>query len=420
MGLLDNLQELIVFLIQHLKPKDLEKKQNGEVFTPPELIQQKFDKLTLADPQIWSDPSKKFLDPANGIGNYPALAFHRLMEGLKDVIPNEANRKKHILENMLFMCELNNKNVEVSRKVFDPEGIYALNLYYGSYLDLDTMKEWGIEKFDVIFGNPPYQKKVGLSKTQPIWNLFVLKSIKYLTDTGYLVLVHPSGWRQTSNKLFNVMKNKQIHYLSIHSEIDGLKTFSCNTRYDWYVLENTPSYKDTSITAQDGKVYNLNLSKMSFIPNYLFNEIQSWTSGDIKLNIIKSRSSYDTRKVWMSRTKTITNIYPVIYSVNRKNTPSLYYSSINTNGHFGIPKVIFGSGATGFISDPFGEYALTQWCSGIVDSPEKHQRIIEVLNNPKFKNIILACSIGRAEINTNILRFFRKDFFEILSDEFIS
>ena len=137
MGVLDNPQELIAFLGQHLKPKELEKKQNGEVFTPPDLIQQKFDKLTLADPHIWSDPSKKFLDPANGIGNYPAIAFYRLMEGLKGAIPNETDRKKHILENMLYMCELNKKNVEVSRTIFDPDNIYTLNLYQGSYLDLD-------------------------------------------------------------------------------------------------------------------------------------------------------------------------------------------------------------------------------------------------------------------------------------------
>jgi hypothetical protein len=97
-GLIDNPSELVEFLGQHLKPKELEKKQNGEVFTPPQLIEQKFDQLTLADPHIWSDPSKKFMDPANGIGNYPALAFHRRMEGLKEALPNETTRKKHIME----------------------------------------------------------------------------------------------------------------------------------------------------------------------------------------------------------------------------------------------------------------------------------------------------------------------------------
>ena len=97
MNILDSQEDLIAFIGQHLKPKEIEKKQNGEVFTPPELIKQKFDKLTEIDPSVWTDPSKKFLDPANGIGNYPALAFHRLMDGLSTAIPDEYEyRTNHI------------------------------------------------------------------------------------------------------------------------------------------------------------------------------------------------------------------------------------------------------------------------------------------------------------------------------------
>jgi hypothetical protein len=70
-----------------------------------------------------------------------------------DASKTEKRLKKHILENMLYMCELNKKNIEVSRKVFDPENLYALNLYQGRYLDLDPYEEWGVEKFDVILGN---------------------------------------------------------------------------------------------------------------------------------------------------------------------------------------------------------------------------------------------------------------------------
>ena len=40
MNLLDNQEDLITFLGQHLKPKEIEKKQNGEVFTPPDIIHQ--------------------------------------------------------------------------------------------------------------------------------------------------------------------------------------------------------------------------------------------------------------------------------------------------------------------------------------------------------------------------------------------
>ena len=411
--LLDNPKELAEFLCKHLRPKEVEKKKFGEVFTPLDLIHQKLDTLSLVNPRIWSDPSKKFLDPANGIGNYPALVFQRLMKGLADVIPDAAARKKHILENMLYMCEINSVNVELSRRIFDPENLYSLNLYEGSYLDLDPVKEWGVAQFHVILGNPPWNDASGnKGKGHQLWDQFIVKSLPLITQDGFLVFVHPAGWRQPGNKLLNTMKNKQIHYLSIHNEGDGLKTFHCNTRYDWYVLENRTCYKETTVTAQDGKIYKINLSTMSFIPNSMFEEIRGWTSGDSKLTILNERSAYGHDKKHMSKVKSNTHAHPAVYSVNRQNTPTLHYSSITTNGHFGIPKVIFGSGATGFISDPSGQYALTQWCTGIVDSPAKHQRIIEVLNHPTFKAVILACSVGKAEINAGILRFFRKDFFD--------
>lgn len=262
MSILDNPQELIAFLGQHLKPKEVEKKQNGEVFTPPDLIQQKFDALTRIDPQIWSDPSKKFLDPANGVGNYPALAFHRLMEGLKHAIPNEADRRKHILENMLYMCELNKKNVEVSRKIFDPEGIYRLHIYQGSFFDLNTEEEWNVAKFDVIFGNPPYNAPNMDGKTtgNTIYPKFLVKIATLLADSGYQVLVHPGIWRKPGHKLHDLMFGRQILYMEIHTKQEGAKLFGATTRYEWYIMKNCAPYTTTEIRFDDGIVQHINIT----------------------------------------------------------------------------------------------------------------------------------------------------------------
>ena len=37
---------------------------------------------------------------------------------------------------------------------------YKLNLYEGNSLQLDIQKEFGIEKFDIVIGNPPYNEDV--------------------------------------------------------------------------------------------------------------------------------------------------------------------------------------------------------------------------------------------------------------------
>ena len=105
-SLLDKPIELLNFINERLKPKDIEKKKFGEVFTPIPLIEEMLDKLPI---EVWSNPSLKWLDPANGMGNFMIVIYFRLMKGLKDIIPDEGLLKKHILENMLYMSELNKK-----------------------------------------------------------------------------------------------------------------------------------------------------------------------------------------------------------------------------------------------------------------------------------------------------------------------
>jgi hypothetical protein len=49
------------------------------------------------------------------MGNFPIAVYLRLIEELKNKIKDVKERKKHILENMLYMCELNKKNVLICK-----------------------------------------------------------------------------------------------------------------------------------------------------------------------------------------------------------------------------------------------------------------------------------------------------------------
>jgi hypothetical protein len=80
---------------------------------------------------------------------------------------------------------------------------------------------------------------------------------------------------------------------------------------------------------------------------------------------------------------------------------------------FGKSKVIFGSGATGFIIDENGEYGLTQWATGIEDKIENLNQIKNVISSTKFMDeVIKATSVSKAEINRKILKYFKKDFWK--------
>jgi site-specific DNA-methyltransferase (adenine-specific) len=70
------------------------------------LINEMLDKLPK---DIWKNKNLKWLDPAAGMGNFSIAIYLRLIETLKEEIKDVNERKKHILENMLYMCELNKK-----------------------------------------------------------------------------------------------------------------------------------------------------------------------------------------------------------------------------------------------------------------------------------------------------------------------
>jgi hypothetical protein len=348
------------------------------------------------------------------------------MVGLKEWEPDDEKRYKHIVENMIYVSELQPKNMFLYMCAVDPFDTYKLNVYTGSFLekefDYHMKNVWGIENFDIIIGNPPYQEqKPGFKKTQPIWNIFVKKSINILNDDGYLVLIHPSGWRNVDGifkDVQNLLKSRKILELHIHNEKDGIKVFGADTRYDFYCLKNeiVNDFK-SKIRCQDGNIEEANLSKLEFIPNGGFFEISS-LMGDIddeKVNILHSYSSYETRKSWISKNKDDIFKYPVVYTVPKGDTLNLMYSSINDRGHFGYTKLIWSNGriiSVGSVIDTNGDYGLTQFSYAIVDDIENLNNIKKAFDSDKFRKIMELSAVGDMSINRKVIATFRKDFWK--------
>ena len=153
-SLLDRPKELLGLIGDCLKPKTIEKNFFGEVFTPMEFISDKMLKdiedywMEKTNTNIWTNKNLTWYDPAAGMGNYPIAIYYKLMEGLKTKMPNEEQRKKHIIEKQLYMGELNKKNCFVINQIFNINNEYNLNLYEGDTLNVKLNEVFGINKFD--------------------------------------------------------------------------------------------------------------------------------------------------------------------------------------------------------------------------------------------------------------------------------
>jgi site-specific DNA-methyltransferase (adenine-specific) len=216
------------------------------------------------------------------------------MDGLKDEIPDKQERKKHILENMLYMSELNQKNAMTCRNIFDNKREYKLNLYTGDSLKLDTQKEWNIRKFDIIIGNPPYNTAQTDRGSSPLYNEFIQK---YIDNCDHLSFITPSKWFSGGKGLdkFRKMMLERTDVVYIKHFKDSKNIFGNDVNVNGGISYFLKSYNHNSpyckFNGSDMKLNEYNVLVESCY-NELIDKLKKYTS--IK-SIYYPRSYYDIR-----------------------------------------------------------------------------------------------------------------------------
>lgn len=228
---------------------------SDEVFTPPELADKVLD---LLPEDVWSNPDLKWLDPACKTGVFLRQIAVRLMVGLKDAIPDEAERREHIFKKMLYGMPITRLTALMSRRsvyyaknamsdrsvvkfndnegniIFVPmehsfnekgickfcrvsksnklgkreaDGTLENHAYQFIHLKEETLNKMN---FDVIVSNPPYQFNYGTegsndSKAYPIYQLFIEQAIRL--NPRYFSFIVPSKWSIGTKELFSFQKH---------------------------------------------------------------------------------------------------------------------------------------------------------------------------------------------------------------------
>ena len=420
------LRELIE---KHFIPTNDEKKQNAEVPTPVKLVDEMLDKIPL---EFWTSPKKVF-EPCCGKGNFVLGIFDRFYKGLEELYPDEIERCIVIMTECIYYADLTSLNVFITTEIIKchiqsycglDELDFDFNNYTGDSLELNIKDKWNIVGFNKIGGNPPYNSSGDTATGNTIWQDFTKKALnEWLLTNGYLLFVHPPGWRKPNTergkftKMFDLMtKQNQMLYLEIHGIKDGQKVFNCGTRYDWYLIEKTNQYKNTIIVDEDGKQNEINLSELSWLPNANILEINKILAKNVqeRCPIMYDRTAYGAdKKDRVSSKETPEFKYPCVHSTPKAGIRYMY-SKVNDRGHFGVSKVIFGeSGIYKPVIDMEGKYGMTHGAMAIqVDNLEEATFISKVIESDKFDKVIQSCIFSSFRIDWNIFKEFKKDFWK--------
>jgi hypothetical protein len=386
-------EEVLTYIRDNLTPKDAERHKFGEVFTPLTLVDEMLSKLP---PAVWTKKDYKWLDPANGIGNYPIKAFigqsegeykyPGLFNGLAKEIPDPVKRCKWIIEEMLYMVDINGKNNLIAKRLFEKlcpgakANIEQIDKKEGFLKDKPLVfngKE--CKEFDIIMGNPPYQsgavKSVGTKATRKmrketglttdlnknLWIPFTTKSIGILRKDGYLLFIHPIGWFKPDGlkpqiELHTLMLSKQICTMRIYKNNQAGRLFGGfgTISMSYYLLQNTEVSRPTEIINILNKNESVLLSSKSVIIlayNNILNKIMKKSpilnaTDDFKQKSLSNKDCNDS-----GRYKNIQKITEdgnvIILRSDKKmeyhDMPKLYIDGINypriyydTKGEYGV------------------------------------------------------------------------------------
>lgn len=202
----------------------------GDVPTPNILVDQTLD---LLPDNVWKNKSLKWLDIGCGNGIFIYSVYKRLLTSLIDQFSNMNECRNHIIRNMLYMIEINSCYIEHLKSIFTN----STNIINEDFLIWNNKLY-----FDVIIGNPPYNAN-GLIKVPTnnnlnkkndgkcIWKQFVKKSIRLLSNNGYLSVIIPVIWMKPDKEnIYQLLTGKNILKIKCYNNTEANKLFSYNAQ----------------------------------------------------------------------------------------------------------------------------------------------------------------------------------------------
>lgn len=186
--------------------------KDSQIYTPIPIAK---DMTNILPEEVWNKDTT-FLDPACKSGVFLHEIYLKLMEtpSMIQDFPDKAERRKHILQNQLYgispngMCQLMSTRtvygtIQGENNIISFESNYLAVMQNAdkTFLYERLKKEFNTMKFDVVIGNPPYNKGMDLD--------FV--DLGYKISNKYTVMITPAKWQTTADD-YSGCASKNINY----------------------------------------------------------------------------------------------------------------------------------------------------------------------------------------------------------------
>jgi len=314
---LRNKKELYNLIDKYLGVSEVEKKGSGEVFTPFSLADKILD---MFDASTWTNPYEKIFDGGSGIGNFQVVMIVRFMDGLKYYkdskvdLTNESVRYKWIMENIIYTCDISEKNTFLYKNIFDPNNELKLNHYCGNFLSKEfdnyVKTEWNNVTFTKCVGNPPFTGMIDIK--------FLTK---YYSFSDEISIVHPSTWILDEKNIQSVYLNiKEL----VKNDLKKITLFNGNGIFGislfvpcsiTYIIKNNNTKIEVfdNIRKIETTYNNINDINKYHTPEYLSLKDKLFTFSNTLLNNLK-HTKKDTPQY-----KNIANLPQIIGDVKFRN-----------------------------------------------------------------------------------------------------
>jgi hypothetical protein len=354
---------------------------------------------------VWTSTSTTFFDPAIGGGQFVSEIENRL---------RAAGHRDENIRKRVFGFEYTTALVDLAVNMNKLVGQYVKKPYQNYFEMRSTMK------FDVIVGNPPYQKpksdnRMGSRGASELWADFVTQNLELLKDDGHMAYIHPNSWRKPEdrNGFWKLLtQTNQMERLVMSSGQKEQDWFGIGVRVDYYIIQKTKKYKNTVVVDHENATHTLDLANFDWLSNYAIPEIAQLlgTGTNVLYNTF-----YHTQKDH-SDTPTKTFKYPVVHTINKEGLGIRYFDRLQDNDttHFGIPKVLLNQNEVQYpYNDYKGEYGMSQLTFGIpIKSKKQGDEIIKFLNSEQGKRIIAATKWNTYYTDYGMFKSFKNDFYK--------